>query len=380
MPVDTSAINTILNSYLQGRAIRERGIAEQTRMQEREEDIKRAEMHYKDQQEMAKKQFDMQQLQADLAFQKLIKENYIESGGAMLPPGAQLQGTQFEDLQQGDIQDQPIFRAYKIKGPSGEQQIQLPDISYIQKLAERQKAGETEAQEAVKAKYEREKFIREGNLELEKQRFDRETKMLELENELEKVRIQNEGKAATAKKPLTGLTKGAILNPEILKELTPTQKGEVYNEIFENDLQWTPPVVNSSKSLLADAKQSIDDIKRSGGFEGFLGGALKNVYGTETLDKQNLIDALKSNLTIPRLEYMHGLGHMSDNDLKVIQGNLKTLDISSPKFKERLLQIEEAVDRSIKTLNDRTKNTPQSPSGGKKDSKGRRPLSEIIPQ
>src|SRR5215510_7911209 len=110
MAIDTSAINTILNAYLQGRGIaerqqaeitrrQERAEAEQTRQKERAEDLKVAEQHYKDEQEYRKKAFDLQTLMSDLQFRELVGKTYQESGGTILPPKAKLQGTQFADLQ-----------------------------------------------------------------------------------------------------------------------------------------------------------------------------------------------------------------------------------------------------------------------------------------
>jgi hypothetical protein len=286
-----------------------------------------------------------------------ILSQYKESGGTALPPGAQLEERMFED-QAGNPQDVPVYSTYGYKDLTGKsQQIQLPNPVYQNELAlqqaEERARLEEKARQSIQEPYDIKKFNREKTFKIEED-------AIQQGYDLEKIKAQGEAQRKTrnaAKKDLSALAEGAAIHPELLDNMTPGDRDIVQNEILKRNLQWTPPVVQRSRDRYTQAKEAIARIKQIPGYIGTAGNLARNLGGqTTALDLE--VQGLKALLTEGNLNLMRGLGHMSDNDLKVIQGALTTLDVKNPRFKQALKVIEDTVNSASKKLDERAKNAP----------------------
>jgi hypothetical protein len=369
MPIDTSAINTIMQAYLAGRGIRERREAELTRQQERKEDIKTAQEHFDVQRKQAEAQFNLQTAIAEMNQQEHIANLYQASGGAIKPPGAKLQGTTFEDLQQGDIQDQPMFKEYSYTGVGGRPQtIQLPEPGYLANMelrkAEEKQKRETTARLQAQEPFDIQKFNRENVYEQEKGVIEEARKgrqdLTAHQYRMAEIEAQAKGQRETreaAKKDFTATAKRAALHPEMLDTMTPGDRDIVVEEILKNNYNWLPPVVKNSYDRLTNALASVEKIEKIPGFTGTAGALARNLGGdTTSLDLE--VQGLKNLLTQDNLKLMRGLGHMSDNDVKIIQGALTALDVKNNRFGQTLKDVKKGIIAAIKELENRNSKAP----------------------
>lgn len=375
MPVDTGAINTILQAYLAGRGIREqnlqrqeRAVAEQTRQKERGEDIKRSEEHFAAQQKLEQSQFDLQKAIAQLNQNKSVLDLYEQSGGNMLPSGSELQGTMWEDSA-GVPQDMPVYRTYSYKGIGGEPQtIQLPNVQYQNELALRQaeqkQQRETEAELKAKEPFAIREFQRQKNYELSKmpvtEEYEGRKMATEHKYKMEEIEAQAKGQREvreSAKKDFTATAKRAALHPEMLDTMTPGDRDLVTEEILKNNYNWLPPVVSQSYNRLNQALDSVSTIEKIPGYTGMTGNLARNLGGqTTALDLE--VQGLRNLLTQDKLGLMRGLGHMSDNDVKIIQGALTSLDVKNPNFKQVLARVKKGIQTAISELEKRNAAQP----------------------
>jgi hypothetical protein len=378
MPVDTSAINTILQAYLAGRGIREKREAEVTRQQERKEDIKRSEEHFNMQQKDAQARFDLEKAIAQINQNASVFDIYEKSGGTVTPPGSQLEGTYWED-QAGNPLEMPRAKEYSFKGISGEpQKIQLPNPEYLSMLeiqrAEEKARGMRQAELGIEEPYKIREEGRAAQTEEGKLYAQHIYNMREIEARGQE---QKDAKEA-AKKNFDATIEAAATNPEILEDMTKANRDIVVEGILKKNLQWTPPVVKKSMDRYDTAKATIARMKKIPSYLGTMGNLARNLGGdTTSMDLE--VQGLRNLLTEEKLGLMRGLGHMSDNDLKVIQGALVTLDVKNKRFKESLQVIEDTVNAASKRLADRAKNPPApSPNAGNETSSSgeKRPLSQ----
>jgi len=339
MPVDTRAINSIIEAYLKGVGIRTQREAEATRQKERGEDIKREEERFQATQDLAQKRFDIEKANAEInriVARQNIQEGAVKLGGTP-PPGSTLTGTQYDETGQ-----YPLSRSYDIQGMGP---IEIPDVGRLsyesaQREADalRMKLG---TEEPFKAGAEERKFTLDQIIAAQKHQYD-----LELERERNKGKLA--GKTVT---DVSDLARYVMRDPDSIKLIGPKERAQVFAEIQKSGLNFIPSAVRNSLGFLQEAQTQIQNIKNTKGFTGALGGL--TVPGTQTRAMANYIQSLKASLVIPRLDYMRGLGHMSDREFNNLSASITALDQKSPTFAKDLGDIENAVTAKVKELQTR---------------------------
>ena len=149
---------------------------------------------------------------------------------------------------------------------------------------------------------------------------------------------------------LSGLAQAALRDPTILRGLTPTARGAIYNELGKSGQ--VPP--SQFLTVVRRTLDSIQRIKEMPGKSGAVGAkgpmsgfGLKErpFAGSEAGAYRLALDQLKSNLTIPELEMMRGLGHMSDVEFNTIAKAATTLDADQQEkaYDDELTRVEQAM-------------------------------------
>lgn len=153
---------------------------------------------------------------------------------------------------------------------------------------------------------------------------------------------------------LSPLAQMAMNDPTILDGLTATQRGQVLNEIATSGQQLPNAKQETLSKLAQDALGTINTLESHGGLKGavgakgissFFGLKGKPVSGTAASDFTAYIDTLKSQLTLPNLQYLRGLGAMSDREFTAISNSVTALnrDMSEKQFKEELGRLKTAL-------------------------------------
>ena len=146
---------------------------------------------------------------------------------------------------------------------------------------------------------------------------------------------------------------GMIMNnPTLLDKLSPTERGRVLREIASSGEQFPNQRAETTRSLLQGARESLNQIvtKDPTGKIGLTPGAASAfgfpgwergfgltdvlgagpVSGSQAAAAQRYVDRLKAQLTLPRLEFLRGLGAMSDREFKTIADSVTALDRALP--------------------------------------------------
>jgi len=144
-----------------------------------------------------------------------------------------------------------------------------------------------------------------------------------------------------------------IDNPSLLKDLTPTEKGNIYKEIASAGGQVQTAAQQSALKMQKEALKSVEDIlskpmqlKSGTGLRGityYLPGSGGRQFNVK-------LDTLKAQLELPNLEFLAGLGRMSQEQFKTLQrasSNLESRELSNPEMKRQLKIIEDTLKESI---------------------------------
>lgn len=162
----------------------------------------------------------------------------------------------------------------------------------------------------------------------------------------------NRGDVERPQGELSGLAQAALRDPTILRGLTPTNRGAIYDELGKSGM--VPP--SQFLNVINRTIDTLDKLGTAKGKSGAVGakgpaslfGALdRPVAGTSAGDYRKLIDQAKANLTLPELELMRGLGHMSDAEFNTITNAATTLsqDLSEEAFEAERQRVREAVEK-----------------------------------
>ena len=167
---------------------------------------------------------------------------------------------------------------------------------------------------------------------------------------------------------LSGLAQAALRDPTILRGLTPTARGAIYNELGKSGQ--VPP--SQFLTVVRRTLDSIQRIKEMPGKSGAIGakgpmsafGFKERPFaGSEAGAYRLALDQLKSNLTIPELEMMKGLGHMSDVEFNTIAKAATTLDADQQEkaYDDELNRVEQAMTQIWNRLTGTTAPNPSAP-------------------
>lgn len=134
----------------------------------------------------------------------------------------------------------------------------------------------------------------------------------------------------------TALAGMVISNPSLLAQLPPTSRASVLRAIASGSGQLANQRQNAVNSIVDGALETIRTLKEHGGFEGAVGfkgpvGTFTGpLAGTPEQSYASYVDTLKAKLTLPQLEFLRGLGHMSDREFKAISDSVTALNRDMP--------------------------------------------------
>lgn len=153
----------------------------------------------------------------------------------------------------------------------------------------------------------------------------------------------------------SGLAEMVLNNPDLLKEMTPTARTQVLQEIASSGGELPNRRLESIKHITQQALDTISTLRDTPGMSGAVGApsltqpgswsrllGMAPLAGSASAGYQRYIDTLKAQLTLPRLEFLRGLGHMSDREFKSVADSVSALDpsMSEEMFMKELTNIE----------------------------------------
>lgn len=161
-------------------------------------------------------------------------------------------------------------------------------------------------------------------------------------------RIGAAGGGTKDKTQLDAISDMVLQNPDLLKDFTPTDRSRILGHIATNKEGALPNKRAESMRSMVDASlDTIGKLESMSGLSGAVGakgptslfGLLeKPMAGSGAADYVSYVDALKSQLTLPRMEMMRGLGAMSDREFKTLSDSATALnrDMSEAEFVREL--------------------------------------------
>jgi hypothetical protein len=166
----------------------------------------------------------------------------------------------------------------------------------------------------------------------------------------------------------------SAVNPSILDGLTPTKYGQVMGHIaalvLEGDIEFITQSAQSTLGLTESGLESLEGlegiIERAGGKPpgvGYLQGRLPPLSEAAS-DFRLFIDQLKSLITLPQLEHLRGLGHMSDREFRAIVQSVTALDpkMTEDSFKSELAKIKAQLERTRERIMDQMRGVRAPPA------------------
>ena len=160
---------------------------------------------------------------------------------------------------------------------------------------------------------------------------------------------------------MTALADMVLRNPDLLQGLPPTSRRDVLTTIAASGGDMPNRRRETLKQVLSGANETIRKLETLPGFESavgtpgassFFGLRSEPLPGSEAADYVRYLDTLKSQLTLPKLELMRGLGAMSDREFKTVSDAVSALDrrMSEKQFKVELQNIKNGMAGALSTL------------------------------
>ncbi len=167
--------------------------------------------------------------------------------------------------------------------------------------------------------------------------------------------------------PLSGLAQSILRDPAILRTLTPTDRGKIYEELGRSGqipqtrfVETVDRGLDTIKSLKAETTGKSGSIGLKNWTSAF-GLRDEPAEGSPEADYAFKVKQLISLLTLPELELMKGLGQMSDREFNTLSSAATTLnrDLSEKAFDAEI----DRVESSLNEIKNRAGTTAQ-PAGG----------------
>lgn len=118
------------------------------------------------------------------------------------------------------------------------------------------------------------------------------------------------------------------------------------------------PAVSSGNNLAQDALDAITALETTAGMKGAIGTNLmlgfgKNIPGSASAGYLAQLDRVKALLTLPNLQYMKGLGAMSDREFNTISSSVAALNpnMSEAQYSTELARIKTVMQAAVDKIN-----------------------------
>jgi hypothetical protein len=144
-------------------------------------------------------------------------------------------------------------------------------------------------------------------------------------------------------------------NPDLLKDFTPKERGKILTHIAtQRDGAMPNKRRESLLSMLDATDATISQLETGSGMSGAVGAKGpaslfgyrdEPMAGTAAADYTSYFNTLKSQLTLPRMEMMRGLGAMSEREFKTLGDSATALNrsMSEKAFKSELTKVKETL-------------------------------------
>lgn len=174
---------------------------------------------------------------------------------------------------------------------------------------------------------------------------------------------------------INALADSVFQNPDLLKGLNPTLQGKVLTSIAKSGRSLPNAKLDTQDRMAEDALNTIkylkDNLNITGGGSGAVGakgptslfGILKEpVAGSQAANYLDYINTLKSQITLPNLDILRGLGRVTDREFKALHDSMTALNpnMSEAQFGKELDKIEGALT-SIRSRKDQPQQAPLKP-------------------
>jgi hypothetical protein len=192
---------------------------------------------------------------------------------------------------------------------------------------------------------------------------------------LDRLRVGAAGGPTKDKTQLDAIADMVLQNPDLLDKMTPTDRTRVMGHIATTKEGALPNRrADSTRAMLEATAATIKELKTMKGREGAVGapsltdpGSWTRLVGREPMagsDAANYsayVDKLKSQLTLPRMEMLRGLGAMSDREFKTLADSATALgsNLGEGQFGTELGNVEATVNAMLQRLG-----APGAPGAG----------------
>lgn len=181
-----------------------------------------------------------------------------------------------------------------------------------------------------------------------------------------------------------GLAEMALRDPEILKQLNPTERTRTLKYLAAHGEQFPNKRSDAAKEMIDQTRETVQQLRERmtvmGGGKGAVGakgptslfGLLSNpLPGTPAADFVSYYNTLESRLTLPRMELMRGLGAMSEKEFGTLKASASSLNrnMSDAAFLKELDHIDDALNTMEKRVV--ISAAPRPDGGGLKPGAGR---------
>jgi hypothetical protein len=168
----------------------------------------------------------------------------------------------------------------------------------------------------------------------------------------------------------------AVQDPTILDDMPPTEFARLMREIAEakasGDVEFMGTAARTNLQVVDDALETVNTLLTTGeaGARPGVGpvvGRLPAMPG-EAFDYSALIEQLSAQLTLPKLRFLRGLGHMSDREFGTIRDSVSILrrGLRDETFDAELAKIKSDLEASQRQIlsEGAQSNTPTPPPEG----------------
>jgi len=169
------------------------------------------------------------------------------------------------------------------------------------------------------------------------------------------------GGTETAPGELSFFGEMVLNNPTLLETLTPSARGDVLKEIAESGGKFSTQGQQATLTLLDEAMKSATELANHKGLKAAVAipSARNIIPGSPGREFRALADTLISQVTLPNLEFMRGLGHMSNREFGTIKKASTFLaaasennyrDTSEERVAQEIADIQNALQSTLNSL------------------------------